>query len=91
MHVARVYLRVSTQGQDLDRQESIIAEARDTGYYIAGVYRQQYQQDGEADRLQRSAGEVRLGSTSEGKREAGNVVAKLSSATVQKSVAKPSL
>jgi DNA invertase Pin-like site-specific DNA recombinase len=29
MHVARVYLRVSTQGQDLDRQESIIAEARD--------------------------------------------------------------
>jgi DNA invertase Pin-like site-specific DNA recombinase len=38
MHVARVYLRVSTQGQDLDRQESIIAEARDAGYYIAGVY-----------------------------------------------------
>jgi DNA invertase Pin-like site-specific DNA recombinase len=37
MHVARVYLRVSTQGQDLDRQESIIAEARDAGYYIAGV------------------------------------------------------
>jgi len=40
MHVARVYLRVSTQGQDLDRQESIIAEARDAGYYIAGVYRE---------------------------------------------------
>lgn len=40
MHVARVYLRVSTQGQDLGRQESIIAEARDTGYYIAGVYRE---------------------------------------------------
>jgi hypothetical protein len=27
-------------GQDLDRQESIIAEARDAGYYIAGVYRE---------------------------------------------------
>jgi DNA invertase Pin-like site-specific DNA recombinase len=40
MHVARVYLRVSTQGQDLDRQESIIAGARDAGYYIAGVYRE---------------------------------------------------
>ena len=40
MRVARVYLRVSTQGQDLDRQESIIAEARDAGYYIAGVYRE---------------------------------------------------
>ena len=40
MHVTRVYLRVSTQGQDLDRQESIIAEARDAGYYIAGVYRE---------------------------------------------------
>ena len=40
MHGARVYLRVSTQGQDLDRQESIIAEARDAGYYIAGVYRE---------------------------------------------------
>jgi hypothetical protein len=40
MRVARVYLRVSTQGQDLDRQESIIAEAREAGYYIAGVYRE---------------------------------------------------
>src|SRR3989337_967975 len=40
MHVARVYLRVSTQGEDLDRQESIIAEARDAGYCIAGVYRE---------------------------------------------------
>jgi len=40
MRVARVYLRVSTQGQHLDRQESIIAEARDAGYYIAGVYRE---------------------------------------------------
>jgi DNA invertase Pin-like site-specific DNA recombinase len=40
MHVARVYLRVSPQGQDLDRQDSIIAAARDAGYYIAGVYRE---------------------------------------------------
>jgi hypothetical protein len=29
-----------TQGQDLDRQESIIAAARDAGYYIVGVYRE---------------------------------------------------
>jgi len=40
MRVARGYLRVSTQGQGLDRQESIIAEAREAGYYIAGVYRE---------------------------------------------------
>ncbi|MER9240878.1 hypothetical protein, partial [Mesorhizobium sp. M0633] len=47
-------------------------------HYCLPVWRQQYRQDGKADRLlQRSAGEARLGSTSEGKREAGNVVAKV--------------
>ncbi|TCU08625.1 recombinase family protein [Rhizobium sullae] len=40
MHIARVYLRVSTQGQDLDRQETIIGDAKQAGYYVAGVYRE---------------------------------------------------
>jgi DNA invertase Pin-like site-specific DNA recombinase len=38
--VARVYLRVSTQAQELARQESIVKSAKDAGYYIAGVYRE---------------------------------------------------
>jgi DNA invertase Pin-like site-specific DNA recombinase len=38
--VARVYLRVSTDAQDLHRQESIVTEAKASGYYIAGVYRE---------------------------------------------------
>jgi len=38
--IARVYLRVSTQSQDLQRQEAIIEAARADGYYIAGVYRE---------------------------------------------------
>lgn len=38
--VARVYLRVSTDGQDLARQEAIVATARDAGYYVAAVYRE---------------------------------------------------
>lgn len=38
--IARVYLRVSTQGQDLDRQESIIDQAKANGYYIAAIYRE---------------------------------------------------
>lgn len=40
LNVARVYLRVSTDAQDLERQESIIEGARAAGYYVAGVYRQ---------------------------------------------------
>lgn len=40
LKVARVYLRVSTEAQDLERQESIIATARSAGYYVAGVYRE---------------------------------------------------
>ncbi|RRD64238.1 resolvase [Comamonadaceae bacterium OH2310_COT-174] len=40
LKVARVYLRVSTDEQDLARQETIIADARNAGYYIAGVYRE---------------------------------------------------
>lgn len=38
--VARIYLRVSTDEQDLERQESIIRDAMSAGYYIAGVYRE---------------------------------------------------
>ncbi|KAB1075934.1 recombinase family protein [Methylobacterium soli] len=38
--IARVYLRVSTDQQDLERQEAIVSSARVTGYYVAGVYRE---------------------------------------------------
>jgi len=40
MKIARVYLRVSTAEQDLQRQEAIVAEAKAAGYYVAGVYRE---------------------------------------------------
>jgi putative DNA-invertase from lambdoid prophage Rac len=38
--VARIYMRVSTEAQDLKRQESIVQMARENGYYIAGIYRE---------------------------------------------------
>lgn len=34
----RIYQRVSTKGQNLDRQNFLINEAQKKGYYIAGVY-----------------------------------------------------
>lgn len=40
MKIARIYLRVSTDGQDLQRQECIIAEAQAADHYIADVYRE---------------------------------------------------
>lgn len=40
MKVARVYLRVSTDEQDLLRQEAIVTTAREAGYYVAAVYRE---------------------------------------------------
>ena len=40
MNVARLYLRVSTDEQDLARQASVEANAREAGYYIAGIYRE---------------------------------------------------
>ena len=40
VRVARVYLRVSTDGQDLARQEAIVADARGAGWYVAAVYRE---------------------------------------------------
>ena len=40
LKVARIYLRVSTVEQDLQRQESIIETAKAAGYYVAGIYRE---------------------------------------------------
>lgn len=40
MKVARIYLRVSTEEQDLTRQADIEHSTRAAGYYIAGVYRE---------------------------------------------------
>ena len=40
MKVARLYLRVSTQTQDLDRQEHVVQSARAAGYYVACIYRE---------------------------------------------------
>lgn len=40
VRAARVYLRVSTDEQDLTRQESIVAGARAAGLYVAAVYRE---------------------------------------------------
>ena len=40
MKAARVYLRVSTDEQDLTRQAEIEHSTRSAGYYIAGVYRE---------------------------------------------------
>ncbi len=40
MNIARIYLRVSTDEQDLTRQSDIERNTRDAGYYIAGVYRE---------------------------------------------------
>lgn len=38
--VARIYMRVSTDAQDLTRQEAIATSARAAGIYIAGIYRE---------------------------------------------------
>jgi DNA invertase Pin-like site-specific DNA recombinase len=40
MKIARLYLRVSTDEQDLNRQTGIEDSTRSAGYYIAGVYRE---------------------------------------------------
>jgi DNA invertase Pin-like site-specific DNA recombinase len=40
MNIARIYLRVSIDEQDLTRQNDIVRSTRDAGYYIAGVYRE---------------------------------------------------
>jgi DNA invertase Pin-like site-specific DNA recombinase len=40
LKVARIYLRVSTEEQELTRQEGIEQATRTAGYYVAGVYRE---------------------------------------------------
>jgi DNA invertase Pin-like site-specific DNA recombinase len=40
IRVARIYLRVSTEQQDIERQEEIAKAAKSAGYYVAGVYRE---------------------------------------------------
>jgi DNA invertase Pin-like site-specific DNA recombinase len=40
MKIARIYLRVSTDEQDLTRQFEIEQSTRTAGYYVAGVYRE---------------------------------------------------
>jgi DNA invertase Pin-like site-specific DNA recombinase len=40
MKVARIYLRVSTEEQDLTRQADIERQTKAAGYYVAGVYRE---------------------------------------------------
>lgn len=40
MKTARVYMRVSTEEQDLSRQNAVLEEAKAAGFYIAGVYRE---------------------------------------------------
>jgi DNA invertase Pin-like site-specific DNA recombinase len=38
--ICRCYLRVSTDTQDLERQESIVEDARRSGFYVAATYRE---------------------------------------------------
>ena len=40
IRVARIYLRVSTEEQDLSRQTAIVDNTRDAGCYVAGIYRE---------------------------------------------------
>jgi DNA invertase Pin-like site-specific DNA recombinase len=62
MKAARIYLRVSTDDQDVVRQAGIEATAAAAGYYIAGVYREQAS-GARADRpeLQRMISDLRPG------------------------------
>ncbi len=38
--VARIYLRISTEEQELTRQEGIEQATQSAGYYVAGIYRE---------------------------------------------------
>lgn len=40
MKVARIYLRVSTDEQDLSRQAAIVESTKAAGFYVAGIYRE---------------------------------------------------
>jgi len=38
--VARIYMRVSTEEQDLNRQDAIVQSTNAAGFYVAGIYRE---------------------------------------------------
>jgi DNA invertase Pin-like site-specific DNA recombinase len=40
MKIARIYLRVSTEEQDLTRQAAIVENTKGAGFYVAGIYRE---------------------------------------------------
>lgn len=40
MKIARIYMRVSTEQQDLARQSAIVDATRASGCYVAGIYRE---------------------------------------------------
>lgn len=40
LKVARVYLRVSTDEQDLTRQNAVVESTKAAGFYVAGIYRE---------------------------------------------------
>lgn len=40
LKVARIYLRVSTDEQDLTRQTAIVEDTKAAGFYVAGIYKE---------------------------------------------------
>ncbi|WP_444547702.1 recombinase family protein [Vibrio owensii] len=40
MKIARLYIRVSSSQQNLERQRQIYTDAIAAGYYVAGVYKE---------------------------------------------------
>lgn len=38
MKVCRIYQRVSSEGQDLSRQQKLVEDAKAAGFYVAGIY-----------------------------------------------------
>ena len=62
LKVARIYLRVCTEEQDLARQAAVEEGARAAGFYVAGVYREKAS-GARADRpeLQRMIGDLQPG------------------------------
>lgn len=64
LRIARVYLRVSTDEQDLRRQEAVQQDARATGYYVANVYREKASgATAERPELQRMIADLQPGET----------------------------
>ncbi|WP_448949343.1 recombinase family protein [Lautropia mirabilis] len=62
MKVARIYMRVSTEEQDISRQDAVLEHARAAGFYIGGVYREKAS-GARADRpeLQRMIADIQPG------------------------------